>query len=100
MSGKRGKAIELYQVRSLVAASRFPISHAQRSIVIAQPAMTKVVQKLEYELGRLSCDALGHCDTRISDCGGVYARASASRPHSHHQCYCRLIGWESYDLVT
>jgi hypothetical protein len=42
------------------------------------PAMTKAVQNLEYELGRLSCDALGYCDTRISDCGGVYARASAS----------------------
>src|SRR4051794_31807389 len=74
-------------VRSFVAVSRFPISHAQRSIIIMPPAMTKAVQKLEYELGRLSCDALGYCDTRISDCGGVYARASASRPHSHHQCY-------------
>jgi hypothetical protein len=33
ISGKGGKAMELYQLRFFVAVSRFPISHVQRSIV-------------------------------------------------------------------
>jgi hypothetical protein len=88
--------MQLYQVRSFVAVSRFlNFTRAAEHCNVTQPAMTKAARKLEYELGRLSCDALGHGYTRNSDCGGVYAGASASRPRSQHQCYCRLIGWES-----
>lgn len=62
MSGKGGKAMELYQVRSFVAVSRLlNFARAAEHCNVTQPAMTKAVQKLEYELGRLSCDALGHC---------------------------------------
>ena len=70
--------MELYQVRSFVAVSRFfNFTPAAEHCNGTQPVMTKAVQN-EYELGRLSCDALGHCYTRISDCGGC---TPALRPH-------------------
>jgi DNA-binding transcriptional LysR family regulator len=44
MSGKGGKAMELYQVRSFVAVSRFlNFTRAAEHCNVTQPAMTKAV---------------------------------------------------------